>query len=68
PIWFHRGRSFGPEAHPAPARLFSDVGRVLVAKNEPNAAVLREIYGPVLERTFTKAAENADWILYLRRP
>ncbi|MEM9267313.1 MAG: hypothetical protein AAGA78_00025 [Pseudomonadota bacterium] len=68
PIWFHRGRSFGPEAHPEPARLFSDVGRVLVAKNEPNAAVLREIYGPVLDRAFTKAGETADWVLYLRAP
>jgi len=66
PIWLHSGRSFSAVVHIPADRLFGDVGCVMVAKNESNAADLQSIYRDTLARQFRPVDANQDWVLYAR--
>ena len=68
PIWLHDERSFSTTEHVAPERLFADVGYVMIAKNEPNAASLVAIYEPYLSARYALEAENDQWRLLVARP
>jgi len=66
PIWLHAKRSFDQRVHIPPTQLFAGVDYVLRAKDEPNAALLWEIYGPYVQSRFEQTQELERWTLYTR--
>lgn len=66
PIWFDTDRSFSRAVHVPGEKLFSDVGCVIVARNDRVATALIEIYGDDLKQSFRPVAENDDWYLWVR--
>jgi hypothetical protein len=67
PIWLHSDRSFSAAAHVPGETLLADVGCVMIAKNESNAAALAAIYNADLRRAFQRAGQNAQWQLWVRK-
>lgn len=67
PTWLHSGRTFSPRSFTPPDRLFSDVGCVMLAKHESNAADLATIYAATLAQRYRLAASNDDWDLLVER-
>lgn len=67
PIWLHVDRSFSRAVHTPGGKLFSDVGCIIIAKNDAIPAALREIYASDLQQTFRPVAENDHWELLARR-
>lgn len=66
PIWLDPDRSFSREIHVGGDRLFSNVGCVIIAKDDRVSAALTDIYRNNLQRSFRPAGENADWYLLAR--
>ncbi|QGN56103.1 hypothetical protein GKE62_17680 [Novosphingobium sp. Gsoil 351] len=66
PIWLNTDRSFSRAIHVPGQKLFSDVGCVIIAKNEGTAAVLSDIYRDDLRRSFRLVSENEEWYLWAR--
>lgn len=65
PIWLHADRSFSAERHVAPEVLFEGVGYVMVARGEPNAEALTDIYAPFVTDNYRRLAEDPHWTLWV---
>jgi hypothetical protein len=66
-IWLHNDRSFSSAVHMQGTKLFADVDCVMVAKNEPNAAALTQVYDRDLHRVFVLSDQNDEWQLWTRK-
>ncbi len=69
-LYWHAGRVFDENTHPAPERVFAEVTHVMVPKRPIQPAskrMLQRAYGDFLESRFQKIDESDLWTLLARR-
>jgi hypothetical protein len=70
-VWYHWGRTLGPEYHPAAKEMFADVDLILDPKWPIEIWTgdgMRDIYAHYIARHYDLVRETADWRIYRRNP
>ncbi|OWV80716.1 hypothetical protein ATY77_23775 [Rhizobium sp. R634] len=68
-VWYHWGRTLGPDYHPAAEEMFADVDLILDPKWPIEIWTgngMRDIYAHYIARHYDLVRETADWRIYRR--
>ncbi|WP_425516328.1 hypothetical protein [Rhizobium changzhiense] len=69
-VWYHWGRTLGPDYHPAAEEMFAEVDFILDPKWPIEIWTgngLRDLYAHYIARHYEMVRETADWRIYRRR-
>ncbi|MBX5226927.1 hypothetical protein HJC06_10880 [Rhizobium sp. NLR9b] len=69
-VWYHWGRTLGPDDHPAAEEMFADVDLILDPKWPIEIWTgngLRDLYAHYIARHYVLVRETADWRIYRRK-
>ncbi|MBX5103194.1 hypothetical protein HJB52_15090 [Rhizobium lentis] len=69
-VWYHWGRTLGPDDHPAAEEMFADVDLILDPKWPIEIWTgngLRDLYAHYIARHYALVRETADWRIYRRK-
>ncbi|MBB4481417.1 hypothetical protein [Rhizobium etli] len=70
-VWYHWGRTLGPEYHPAAKEMFAEVDLILDPKWPIEIWTgdgMRDIYAHYIARHYDLVRETAEWRIYRRNP
>ena len=65
-LWWHQGKTFTPQTHLAPERVFAEADWVVVAKRWEYWVM--PVYGGFIGERYVEVASGGQWSLYRRRP
>ncbi|WP_092750186.1 hypothetical protein [Rhizobium aethiopicum] len=69
-VWYHWGRTLGPDYHPAPEQMFVDIDLILDPKWPIEIWTgngMRDVYAHYIARHYQMVAQTADWRIYRRK-